>query len=79
MAPVRAGHMLGGGGVMSPGAAANMASDALALVEQLDGALGDAGLDLLLQQPVRHRIVVAIDIHVIVEPDPTHRRHSAWT
>ena len=44
-----------------------MHGDALALVEQLDGAGGDAGLDLLAQQPVRHRIVMTVDIDVVVE------------
>jgi hypothetical protein len=44
-------------------------SDALALVEQLDGAGGDAGFDLLAQQAVRHRAVVAVDVDVIVERD----------
>src|SRR5262249_8955333 len=70
MARGGARHGRGGSGGPPPGAAANMAGDALALVEQLDGALSDAGLDLLLQQPVRHRVVVALDVHVVVEPDP---------
>src|SRR5215470_12796297 len=70
MRPLCARHVLRGSGVTSAGAAANMAGDALALVEQLDGALSDAGLDLLLQQPVRHRVVVALDVHVVIEPDP---------
>src|SRR5829696_943806 len=46
-----------------------MTGDTLALVEQLDGALCDARLDLLSQQAVRHRVVMAIDIDVVVERD----------
>ena len=41
--------------------------DALALVEQLDGALGDARLELLAQQVVRHRVVMAVGVDVVVE------------
>ncbi len=39
------------------------------LVEQLDGALGDARIDLLTQQAMRHRVVMAVDVDVIVERD----------
>ena len=34
------------------------------------GALGDAGVELLADQPVRHRVVMPVDVDVIVEPDP---------
>jgi len=62
-------HVLGHGGVAAAGAAQQMAGDTLALVKQLDGALGDARLDLLAQQAVRHRVVMAVDVDVIVERD----------
>lgn len=42
--------MVGQRGVPAARAAEQMAGDALALVEQLDGVLGDARLDLLAQQ-----------------------------
>jgi hypothetical protein len=40
-------------------------------MEQLDGARSDAGLDLLTQQPVRHRVVMALDVDVIIERHAT--------
>jgi hypothetical protein len=42
------------------GADQQMTGDKLAVVVQLDGALGDARLDLLAQQAVRHRVVLAV-------------------
>jgi hypothetical protein len=50
VAPVRAWHVLGHGGVAPACAAAQVARDTLALVEQLDRALGDAHLDRRLRQ-----------------------------
>src|SRR4051794_24431294 len=41
----------------------------LAAVEHLDGAGGGAGLDLLTEQPVRHRVAEARDLDMIVDPD----------
>ena len=40
-------------------------------MEYLDGARGDAHIDLGADQRVRHRVVEALDIDVIVEPDPS--------
>ena len=67
---MRARHVLGHGGVPAAGAAQQMAGDALSPVEQLDGALGDARLELLAQHAMRHRVVMAIDVDVVVEADP---------
>src|SRR5256885_13315411 len=39
----------------------------LALAEQLDRALGDPGVELLADQPVRHRVVMPVDVDVVVE------------
>ena len=66
---MRARHVLGHGGVAAAGAAQQMARDPLALVKQLDGALCDARLDLLAQQAVRHRVVMADHLDVIVDAD----------
>ena len=44
--------------------------DALAVMEQLDRARGDARPQLLSQQLMRHRVVVLLDLHVIVEASP---------
>jgi len=69
---VRARHVLRQGGV--PLAAIAMAPhvccDAAAAVEQLDGAGGDARLDLLADQAVRYRIVEAQQLDMIVDADP---------
>ena len=46
-----------------------MRGDPLAVVEQLDGARGDAGPDFLAQQAMGRRVVVLVDLDVIVEPD----------
>jgi len=50
--------------------AAQMHRAALALAEQLDRVCGDARIELLADQPVRHRVVVPVDVDVIVETDP---------
>ena len=47
-----------------------MGCDALALVEDLDGRAGDAGIDDLADQLGRHRVIVAANLDVIV------RRHA---
>ena len=43
---------------------------AVAAAEQLDRALGDARVELLADQPMRHRVVMPVDIDMVVEPDP---------
>jgi hypothetical protein len=45
-----------------------MTGDAIVLVEQLDGLVGNAGLDYLAHQPIRHRVEVAVDLDVVVQP-----------
>src|SRR5882672_726325 len=70
VAAMRARHVLGHGSVAATSAAQQMAGDTLALVEQLDRTLGDARLELLAQQAVRHRVVMAVDVDVVVEADP---------
>ena len=68
--PVRARHVFGDRRVAAAAAAAEVHGDALALAEQLDRVLGDAGIELLADQPVRHRVVMPVDIDVVVAPDP---------
>ena len=70
IAAMGARHVFRQRGVAAADAAAHMAGDALTFVEQLDRALGDARLDLFLQQAMRHRVVVAVDIDVVIETDP---------
>jgi hypothetical protein len=50
--------------------AAQMHRDAPALAKQLDCVGGDARVELLADQPVRHRVVVPVDVDVIIEIDP---------
>ena len=50
--------------------AAQMHRDALALAEQLDRVRGDARIELLADQPVRHRVVVPVNVDVIIKANP---------
>lgn len=70
VATVRTGHVLGDRGVPVLPGIANVAGDPIGLVEQLDGLVGDAGLDHLAHQPVRHGVEVAIHLDVVVQPRP---------
>ena len=47
-----------------------MGGDALAAMEQLDGARRDPRPHLLAEQLMRHRVVVLVDLDVVVEPEP---------
>ena len=47
-----------------------MGGDAIAAMEDLDGARRDPRPQLLAQQRVRHRVVVLLDLDVIIEADP---------
>src|SRR5271165_5913654 len=49
--------------------AARMARDPLAVVEYLDGARGDAGIHLLAEQRVRHRVEETLDLNMVVDAD----------
>src|SRR5512135_975911 len=49
--------------------AAQVTGDPLAAVEDLDGSGGDACLNLLTQQRMRHAVPVLGDLDVIVEAD----------
>lgn len=64
--------MLGNRGVPAIAAGTHMSGNALALAEQLDGGGGDAGLDLLAREAPGHRVVVAVDLDMIVEPGAPH-------
>ena len=48
-----------------------MRGDAGAPVEDLERPLGEAGVDLRPDQSVRHRVVEAVDLDMIVETDPS--------
>jgi hypothetical protein len=60
--------VLGYRDVVAAHTAQQMASEPLTSVEQLDHAVGDARFDLLAQQPAQHRVVVAVNVDVVVEP-----------
>jgi hypothetical protein len=38
--------------------------------EQLDSVSGDAGVELLADQPMRHRIIMPVDVDMVVQPNP---------
>src|SRR5208337_706654 len=70
VAPVGAGHMVGVRAVLAAHVTALMDADALAPMEDLDGARGDPHVDLGADQRVRDRIEEVVDLDVIVEIDP---------
>ena len=70
VAPVRAGHVLGDGGVAAPVRRPRMAGDALSFVEDLDGLVGDADVDEFLDQPERRGVPVAVDLDMVVGRNP---------
>ena len=65
--PMRTRHVIGIGAVPAAAVTALMHGDALAAMEDLDHAGGHAGIDLLADQLVRHRIEEAVDLDVVVE------------
>ena len=68
--PVRTRHVLGRRRVPALDGRTHVARHPRALVEDLDGGVGDARLDALADEPGRHRVVVLVDLDVIVEPEP---------
>ena len=61
------GHVLGRGGVTPLVRGADVAGDALAAMEALDGVGGQADVELAPDQGVGNRVVVAVDFHVVVD------------
>ena len=59
--------MFGHGGVAPAAGSAHMGGDALTVMEDLDGALGDPGPELLFGQGMGHRIVMLGDLDMIIE------------
>ena len=59
--------MFGHGGVAPIGRAAHMNSHPPVFVEDLYGAVGDAGPELLLGQDMGHGIVMFGNLHMVIE------------
>src|SRR6187401_1948514 len=70
MAPMARRHVLTHRRVAAVRGGADMRGDALAAMEDFDGARRDAHPHLLAQQLVRRGVVVLLDLDVIVEPEP---------
>ena len=70
VAPMAGRHVLGNGRVLPVPARPYMDRNALAFVENLDAAGGQARLDLGAGEPVRDGIIVGVDVDVIVDADP---------
>src|SRR5271157_423427 len=70
VAPMAGGHVLGNRRVLPVPARPYVDGDALALVENLDAADGQARLDLGAGKTVRDGIIVGVDVDVIVDADP---------
>ena len=68
VSPMAGRHVPGHGRVPAVSRGPNMGGDALAVVEDLDGPRRDPDPQRLLQQLVRNRVVVPLDLDVIVEP-----------
>ena len=62
---VSGGHVLGHGSEAA-GTRAQMGRNALAAMQQLDGVRGDAGVQRLADQRVRHAIAMLVDLDVVV-------------
>src|SRR3546814_16590174 len=62
--------MLGHRRMPAISAATHVHRDAFAAEKDLDGARGEAGLDLAAGEAMRHRVMVVIDGDMVVEPDP---------
>jgi hypothetical protein len=69
VASVCARHVIGIGAMPRAAPAALMSSNALAAMEQLDCSSRDAHIDLSANERVRHRVIKAIDLDVIIEAD----------
>ena len=67
MRAVRGRHVLGHGGVAAAHGAAGVTGDAPMVVEHLHRDAGHAQLDLLADELVRHRVVVALELDVVIE------------
>ena len=65
---MRARHVVRIGAVTRAAVATLMGGDALGVMEHLDGAAGDTHIDLSADQRMRHRIVEALDLDVIIDP-----------
>jgi len=70
VAAMRTRHMFGERRMPAAAGGAQMHGDALTFAEQLDGVGGDARVELLTDQPMRHRVVMAVDVDMVVEPNP---------
>src|SRR5258708_5582953 len=71
VAPMTGRHVLRHGRVLVVAAHALMRGDPLTPVENLDGAGGEAHLDLGADEAMRDAVVMRLDLDVIVDADPT--------
>ena len=61
--------MVGLGAMPRSAVTAGVGGDAFAAVEYFDGAGGGAGIHLLSDQRMRHRVEEAVDLDVVVDAD----------
>jgi hypothetical protein len=69
VAAMRARHVVGIGAMPATAVAALMGGDTPAAMEHLDGTRGNAHIDLGANERVRHRVVEAFDLDMVIEPD----------
>src|SRR5829696_8887111 len=65
------GHVLEHGGVLAVAAGPQMGGDPLALGEHLDGSPGHPRFDGLASEAIRHAVIMAVDIDMIIDADAT--------
>src|SRR5262245_64243895 len=70
VAPMTGCHVLRHGRVLVVATHALMRGDPFALVENLDGASGEAHLDFGADEAMRDAVVMRLDLDVIVDGDP---------
>ena len=69
VAPVCARHVVRVGAMTRAAVTPRMSRNPSAVVEHLDGACSGAGIDLFADQRVRHRVIEARDLNMIVDAD----------
>jgi hypothetical protein len=70
VAPVARRHVIPYRGVLAIAAGAQVGGDALALGKYLDGPRREPDLDRVLREAIRHAVIMALDLDVIIDADP---------
>jgi len=69
MGPMRRRHVVGDGGVAAFAGILRMTGDPATFGQHFDGAAGDAQFDFLAHQGMRHAVIVAVVLDVVIDID----------